>query len=38
MSDEVRRYYSAAQKTIYTTQATLTGIFSDEIPLDFRTK
>ena len=32
------RYYSAAQKTIYTTQATLTGIFSDEIPLDFRTK
>ena len=32
------RYYSAAQKTIYTTQATLTGIYSDEILLDFRTK
>ena len=32
------RYYSAAQKTIYTTQTTLSGIYLDEILLDFRTK
>lgn len=32
------RYYSAAQKTIYTTQAVLSGTWGDEILLDFRTK
>lgn len=32
------RYYSDAQKTIYTTQITLSGIAYDDVHLDFRTK